>query len=730
MSLSHFTITPVLPVWFILILFGVATVFTLTQYKGLRDKLGKRRAGFLILMRLIAMCLIVFFALNPSLVTRKKHKISPAVALVVDTSWSMGASVSGENGTRLDIAKARLLKGEPSLLKSLTEKFRVNLYGLADSLVPLAHEDLESLKPGGAHGDFNSALKALSGQNDVVVLLSDGKVQWHPDSSQSLPTLTLPLGSSERYRDILIKKVQAPPIAFRDREVGIDVTVKAYGFAGTILPVVLKDSVAVLGSQSIQLPEDSKDVVISFPFVPKDLGLADLSISIPEQVGEQNYANNYHRLALKVVRDKIRILMVSGTPSMNYRFMRSTLKRDPSIDLLSFVILRNPSDILNVRPHEQSLIPFPVEALFLKELTYFDLVIFDNFNYSLFLSPEHLESIRNFVKSGGSFAVIGGPNLFMEGPQSLSPVGELLPFRFVEREFYQRDVPVSVRLNRSHADHPILWFSESNEDALRRFWQDLPALDGINRVDAGKSSTVLIESGDGIPWPILMVSEFGKGRVLALTTDYAWKWYMGMVGRGEGNQHYLRFVHRMIRWLTKDPNLDPVRISLPEGNPTTGQPVEVRVQLSAKGLTQPPDPVISDAVFDPAEVQIESTLKHTPRPGEYRMSFVPQIGGMYRIRIETPVGNLEESMMVSGALDNRDAAPDDEQLRKISASTGGRYISQGDTLLSDIEAFTRDVRKEFIESKHFPMWATPPVMAVVLSLLSAEWYFRRRWGLA
>jgi uncharacterized membrane protein len=87
-----------------------------------------------------------------------------------------------------------------------------------------------------------------------------------------------------------------------------------------------------------------------------------------------------------------------------------------------------------------------VETLFTKELTNFDIVIFDNFNYSLYLRPDYLESLRNFVKDGGGFAMIGGPNLFNEGRNGLSPMGDILPFRFVEEEFYRRDSPIGVRL--------------------------------------------------------------------------------------------------------------------------------------------------------------------------------------------------------------------------------------------------------------------------------------------
>jgi uncharacterized membrane protein len=462
------------------------------------------------------------------------------------------------------------------------------------------------------------------------------------------------------------------------------------------------------------------------------LGRKDLTISIPRQVGENIVTNNQINLTINVVRDKTRILMVSGSPSMNYRFMRVALKNDPSIDLLSFVILRTPSDILNVPPHEQSLIPFPVETLFLKELSSFDLLIFDNFNYALFLSPEHLESIRSFVENGGGFALIGGPNLYNEGRYGLSPIGDMLPFRFVEEEFYRRDSPVGLRLTRAGAEHPLLRIADDlseQDDGPFRFWQQLPSLDGINLIEVEESANVLLESADGLPWPILTVSDYRKGRVLVIASDYAWKWYMGMVARGKGNQFYLKLVHRMVRWITKDPGLDAVQMILPEMAVTAGQEIDVRIRYHGEDPSHGSDAAVSFSVFNPEGVMIQSKLKPTAQPGEHLVSFRPLKGGIYRIRVETPFGNLEESMVVAGPLESLDAAPDHDQLKKIATSTGGKYLAPGDDLLSEIEKYARQAEKKFIEEKLLPIWATPFAMAIVLVLLSSEWYFRRRWGL-
>jgi uncharacterized membrane protein len=732
MSLNPITLAPVFPVGLIMLLFGLALAAVWVQYRVSRAKLGNKRALVLSLLRLVAIAMLVAFALNPSLIETRVHELSPAIAIVVDTSDSMGQSSVDDPATRLDEVKTLLTEGQLPLLRSLADKFDVSLYGLSDSLRPLESGDLAHLTAGGNKGDITEALKSLGVQNSVVVLFSDGNLRWNSSQGQQLSALTVAMGNPKTYRDILISEVSAPALAFRGREVVIDITVKSYGYAGVTLPILLQDSGKVLAAEDMQLNTESAELTTSLSFVPDEVGRRDLTISIPRQVGESIFGNNQVNLTINVVRDKIRILMVSGSPSMNYRFMRSALKSDPSIDLLSFVILRTPSDILNVPPQEQSLIPFPVETLFLKELKTFDLLIFDNFNYPLFLNPDYLESIRSFVESGGGFTLIGGPNVYNEGTDRLSPIGDILPFRFVEHEFYRRESPVGLRLTRAGAEHPLMRVGDDlskNAEDVFRFWQQLPPLDGLNLIEVKESADVLLESADGVAWPILTAADYRKGRVVAILSDYAWKWYMGMVASGKGNQFYLRLLHRMVRWLTKDPGLDPVQIILPEMSVAAGQEIDVRIRYPVEDSSRSSEATLSFSVFNPEGVRIASKLKSTVQPDEYLVSFHPRKGGIYRVRVETPFGNLEESMVVAGPLESLDAAPDHDQLKKIAASTGGKYLVPSDDLLSEIQEYARKAKKKFIEEKHLPIWATFFVMVVVLAFLSSEWYFRRRWGL-
>jgi hypothetical protein len=262
-----------------------------------------------------------------------------------------------------------------------------------------------------------------------------------------------------------------------------------------------------------------------------------------------------------------------------------------------------------------------------------------------------------------------------------------------------------------------------------RFWEEMPPLDGINLMDVKKTSSVLMESAEAIPWPVLAVGEYGKGRTLALATDDAWKWYMGRVADGKGTQPYLRLMHRMVRWLTRDPGLDPVQIMLPETPAVTGREMEIRVKFRKDEPSEGRDAAVSYSVFNPEGIRIASELKSIPGAGEHIVSFLPEKSGVYQLTVETPLGQTVASMVVAGPSARLDGAPDHDRLQRIAQSTGGQYVTQDDDLLKVIENHARKGANQFVEETRMPLWASPAVLALLLGLLSAEWFFRRRWGL-
>jgi hypothetical protein len=207
---------------------------------------------------------------------------------------------------------------------------------------------------------------------------------------------------------------------------------------------------------------------------------------------------------------------------------------------------------------------------------------------------------------------------------------------------------------------------------------------------------------------------------------------MGMVARGEGNQPYLGFVHWIVRWLVRDPSLDAVQIRLPERSPSAGEEIIVRIGVRGERLPGQANPEGRQAAFyvsDPDGRRIGSRLEQAPQPGEYIGSFRPEKGGIHRMEVVTPFASAAESVVVAGALDALDPAPDAELLARIASSTGGKMLSPGEDLLREIDAYAAKTERRFIEERRRPLWAEPFAIAALLGLMGLEWYLRRRWGL-
>jgi uncharacterized membrane protein len=740
--MGQFSATPILPLWLIVFLLCAAVAAAVIQYRLIYKRLGSKKASMIALLRLGAFSLLILFALNASLTFRKERKVPSAIAVIVDTSQSMGLPGRDGKVSRLDEARTLLTGGSTPLLTSLSETYDVKLYTLGESLRQIEKEDLSGLKAGGKGGDLGNVLKQLAGKVSLALLVSDGTLpsdgplRGPPDSppggspysalAKDLSVITIPVGDADGYKDILISVVKAPTVAFRGRETSIDVTIRSRGYKNVTIPVMVKDGGKLLTAKNIYVGESPYSESVSFSFTPDEIGTHNISVTTPQQVGESLASNNTADLSLKVVRDKMRILMVSGSPSLNYRFIRMALKNDPSVDLLSFVILRTPSNIINVPLQEQSLIPFPVDTLFSKELKTFDLLIFDNLLFRLYLNQKHLEAIREFVRGGGAFAMIGGPNFSDDKRFANTPLAEMLPVSLQGNEDYSRGSSSGVRLTSAGAMHPVTRLS-SDKTYNPKVWQEMPPLDGFNRLATKGSGTVLLESSNGPPQPILTVGTYGKGRVLTLATDYSWKWNAGMVARGRDNWAYLRFVERMVRWLTKDPSLDPVSVVLPEKAGEEGQEMELKINAGDDAARS--REVVLFSVFNPEGVKVASKLKASGTAGVFVGSFRPQKKGAYRVRVETRSGSLEETIVVTGPMEGIDAAPNHGLLKTISASTGGELVSRDEDLVRVVASRTGKVKNTFIEEQEIPLWGTPYVLTLILAILGLEWYLRRRWGL-
>ncbi|HVG47046.1 MAG TPA: hypothetical protein VM899_02775, partial [Rubellimicrobium sp.] len=288
---------------------------------------------------------------------------------------------------------------------------------------------------------------------------------------------------------------------------------------------------------------------MELPLVLPHGGMNVLQFETPEAEGELTNRNNAAVVQINGVRDRLRVLLVSGEPHPGERTWRNLLKSDPSVDLVHFTILRPPEKQDGVPVEELSLIAFPTYELFVEKLEDFDLVIFDRYRRQGILPNEYLQNVADYVERGGAVLVTGGPEYASAESVYRSPLGAVLPGAPTARVVEEGFVPGLTDLGQRH---PV---TEGLEDfAPRPTAED--GTPGWGRwfrlidVTPTPEATSVMDGPEGRP--LLLLQRVGEGRAALLATDQSWLWDRGYEGGGP----QLELLRRLAHWLMKEPELE------------------------------------------------------------------------------------------------------------------------------------------------------------------------------
>ncbi|HUJ04403.1 MAG TPA: hypothetical protein VLW75_12245 [Rhizomicrobium sp.] len=477
----------------------------------------------------LAFAILLAALANPLIVHETREPLPDVAAIIVDHSQSMDV---GRRRAEADAAFAKI-KRELSAEKGL--------------------ELREATVETGAGDNGTQAFAALDGAlADVppervagAIMITDGEVHDAPAKLSMHAPLQALIAGRQDERDRKLTIVSAArfaivghnaDIALRVDDFGsradayadIDVRVDGTGSGTKIVPV---------GRQSnIQVPiTHGGENVIELSAKP---GPAELTLE-----------NNRAVVTVSGVRDRLRVLLVSGEPHAGERVWRSLLKADPSVDLVHFTILRPPDKQDSTPIGELSLIAFPTHELFVEKLNQFDLVIFDRYRERGILPLAYFENIANYVENGGALLLSAGPEF--ASPQSIyrTPLAGVLPAQPTGDIIAQKFKPV---VTDEGLAHPVTRdLAGENQNGNPPSWGSWFRVIGANAV----SGETLMDGPDGKP--LLVLDHVGKGRVAELLSDQTWLWARGYEGGGPDAELLRRLAH----WLMKEPELEEERLS-------------------------------------------------------------------------------------------------------------------------------------------------------------------------
>jgi hypothetical protein len=348
--------------------------------------------------------------------------------------------------------------------------------------------------------------------------------------------------------------------------------------------------------------------------------------------------NNRTAASISGVRDRLRVLLLSGEPHPGERMWRNLLKADPSVDLVHFTILRSPDKDDHTPIQQLSLIAFPTRELFEEKLKDFDLIIFDRFRRRNILPPAYYRNIANHVRDGGALLLVAGPELTAPDGLMGSPLSEILPAHADGSLISQPFLPTVTDTGKRH---PLFQNMSTHWGRWVRAAGSVPA----------PNAETVLATPDGTP--LLVLSHEGDGRVAQLDSDSAWLW-----GRGwDGGGPQAELLRRLAHWLMKEPELEENRL--------TGAATDGKLRVERRSL-QPGDRTVSVEGPDGSRSEL-----HLADQGDGRAvgELPAEQNGLWRISdgdltALAAVGNLD-------SLEMGDVRATPDKLKAAVAANGG-----------------------------------------------------------
>jgi uncharacterized membrane protein len=730
----------------------------LLAWRGLRGEMRPGRKATLVALRAVSALAALFLLLEPAMQWLQTARVKNRLAILVDSSRSMRFPAEPGGPSRAEVA-ASFLGDHRSELEALGDRATLEWHLFDRDVTPSDASALaRGAPPRGGRTDLLGALKAVAAGSGSgrrlagAVLISDGADNAQlaegltPAARSQLRDLGAPVTAlavgRDAPKDLAVERVAVDDFAFVRNTLTVEATLHARGFGREPVQVTLRREGQVVASASVTLEEGKERYSVPLSFAPDTTGTFVFTVQAPVFPGEAVVDNNAKSFVLRVIRDRVRVLLVAGRPSWDERFLRGLLKQDPNVDLISFFILRTATD--RSGPQEElSLIPFPVNEIFGEQLRTFDAVIFVNFAYEPYRAmgiEGYLPRLRDYVRSGGGFAMLGGEQSFGEGRYGSTALADVLPVEPVEGLGLAEE-DLRPRLTPEGRRHPVTSLAglEGQSDAA---WAALPALPLLNRTRALPAETgarVLLEAPSvpvlGRAAPVVAVREVGAGRTLAVTTDSSWFWGYLAAEEGGNLRAYQRFWNAALRWLVRDPSLTPLQVSPDRPAVEPGEAVGLSVQ--ARGPDWGPAAgaqVSAELVGEDGKVVARGQAA-AGADGVARLELMPPGPGAYRIVATGPPptsGAPPERTSSAVAVrasgpEDADAAPRPELLKAVAEATGGGFATLPARGMPEVPLAEPEV-VEVGRRKDVPIWDRAAFLALLAASLAGEWVLRRRWG--
>jgi hypothetical protein len=671
--------------------------------------------------------------------------------------------------SRMEICR-KLLAEENGLTKKLSATHDVALFGFAGGVWDVNAERMEELFSGrmgdreAASTDLGLPLDRALEQPDsrAIILLTDGRhnsgelpaPRAEKLGERKTPIYSIALGSRQAGPDVAVMGLETPNAVFKnvDGNEQINTTVKATlrvrGLPAQEITVELLGLGRVLEQRRVTHDGTDRDYPLTFATTLNDEGTQKLTVTARPARDAGHAANRSRSALVKVVEDQADILLIDGEARWEQYYLSAALSRDPMVKKVQSVIFTQPRldriDEEDLRKTNHPALTMPPEQ---DALAAYDIIVLGDVSPEQF-SVEERKRLEKYVgERGGTLVILAGKRsmpLEFAGMKQLTnnesdPLMKLLPI--TEQRIVKSMDGFAIGLTEEGKHTPLMQLGDGSESG--DVWSELPPHHWGVVGQAKPAATVLAQQDGGalIAW-----HPYGQGRVLFVGIDSTWRWRYKI-----GDKYHHRFWGQLARWAAADKLLEggtaQVRYGTPRAMYQTGQEIDVLMRLSDEVPAElPKGPARARIVRQGAKNETVAVVELTRRGGQPRVlqgkvRDLPD--GQYRIEMD--VADLAERLQAPtapGALKPRTAEfqispPDSRELlelttdwdllKELADKSGGKVYAPEDAGQL-IDLLTRQAKSRVERTEHH-LWEWWPTLALVLTLLTAEWVIRKWVGL-
>ncbi len=708
--------------------------------KNISDKLKRK----LITIRIIWLTIICFLLTGPTLIVSGWVPLQNRLAVMLDTSKSM--SIKENNETRFDRVKKLIKNG---FLKKLEKKTGIypDVFAFAENVTPISPSEIEkfNLKPDGNQTAISSGIKNVVshlGEGNILglIMVTDGvnTVGENPQNTLSKMRTSVSFvtpGHGGNITDYALNLIKPPVLGYLNTNVRVrgEVSARITGTHEKKEKIEIKVTREGNLYEAIPVEVTGNGIKVPFSFnVPcNEEGSFRYELEIPAKEGELTEENNKTGFLIKVVKERLNVLALSGLPNWDMKFITNALSGDPNASLTHWAKIMDNRWLVS---KDFKVVNGETEPKFDEELNNADILILNGIPYN-YIKKYETDIIKRLESGNLGLLILPTWQSLTQLGYKGTEIGNILPV-IIDNETW-RGTPGNMVLPSTETAYPFLNFADDPVENIELI-SSLPKFEGIYDYESVKlTSEILLSStvtGHKDKIPFMIRARAGLGNIIMINGGPLWPIGFRLVNSERGFNTYAGMIVNMLKWLINRREDAQVSIELANSRGYIGTSNVVKVWVSdSKHKLMQNARVVLTVKGEKGEVY-DLVCMETSEVGCYEAAFIPVSQGLHTIEavasyqgkemgrsnvdllVETPTSEFDYPLIKADVME------------RIAKDTGGLMVfdDEVEKLIDSLNS----VPGKKLENKSIDIRNSWLLLVLILLLPCLEWYFRRAGGLS